>query len=123
MNHVLYGATIPFAIGALIYLLRGCRANVTMLVLVPLSMALMALWANLPDIPRMLGYHDLYGRLASDPRMNIFLWHYALDQMETSTQWYSALELESPWQTVGVALEAAAIMGVAIRQLFIKEKS
>jgi len=111
MNHFLYGASIPFALGALIYFLRGCRANLAMLILVPLAMGALAVWASAPDIPRMLGFHDLYMRIHQDPRINIFLWHYTLDQIEVESSWYG----------VGIALEAAAVMGVAFRQLFLEE--
>ena len=122
MNHVLYGASIPFLVGVALYVLRGYRADLRLLIVIPLAMTFMAVWAVAPDLPRALGHQGLYNRLASDPRMDIFLWHYSLDQMETSPNWHSVLEIEAPWQTVGVALEAAALMGVAIRHLFIKEK-
>ena len=112
MNHFLYGATIPFAVGALIYGLRGGRANLAMLIMVPLAMGGLAVWASAPDIPRMLGFQELYMRIHQDPRINIFLWHYTLDQIETESSWYG----------VGIALESAAVMGVAIRQLFLEEK-
>ena len=113
MNHFLYGATIPFVIGVLLYLLRKGRAPLLMLILIPLAMAFLGTWAVAPDIPRMLGYFDLYSRLATDPRINIFLWHYTLDQIETESSWYA----------VGIALEAATLMGVALRELFREEKS
>lgn len=113
MNHALYGASIPFVIGVLLYLLRRGRASLAMLVLIPLAMALMAIWASIPDLPRMLGHQDLYLRLSFDHRINIFLWHYTLD----------ATEVESSWYAVGVALEAAVLMGMALRELLLEEKS
>lgn len=123
MNHVFFGASIPFLFGVFLYLRRGGRASMGMLIMIPLAMAFLGAWAVAPDIPRMLGHHELYSRLAADPRMDIFLWHHSLDQMEMSTRWYSVLELESPWFTVGIAMEAAALMGAAIRELFREEKS
>lgn len=121
MNHVLLGATIPFVIGVVIYVLRRGRAGVPLLILVPLAMAFMAIWAVAPDIPRMLGHQGLYLRLTRDPSMDIFLWHHTLDQLENSPRWYSVLESDSSWFSVGIALEAAALMGAAVRELFRKE--
>jgi len=112
MNHVLYGATIPFLIGMLLYVMRRGRASLVMLILIPLAMTSLALWASAPDIPRMLGFHDFYQRIHFDPRINIFLWHFTIDQNETDSSWY----------TVGVALEAAGVMTMAIRTLFQEEK-
>ncbi len=123
MNHVLYGASIPFVIGILLYLRRRGRATPVMLILVPLSMAFMAAWAVAPDIPRMLGHQELYWRLAQNPHSDIFLWHYSLDQMETSPAWYSVLEKDSSWFAVGIALEAAALIAVAVRELFRQENT
>jgi hypothetical protein len=113
MNHFLYGASIPFVIGVLLYLLRKRRAPLSLLILIPLAMAFAGTWAVVPDIPRMLGYQDLYSRLAADPGINIFLWHYTLDQIETESSWYA----------VGIALEAATLMGMALRELFREAKS
>lgn len=112
MNHALYGATLPFMLGALVYLFRRGRASVSMLVLVPIAMAVMAVWASVPDIPRALGFQDLYLRWSFDPRINLFLWHYTIDQTE----------VESSWDAVWVALEAAALMAAALRELFRQEE-
>ena len=112
MNHVLYGASIPFAIGVAIYLLRRGRATLPLLIILPLAMGLVATWAVAPDIPRALGFQDLYLRLSFDPRINIFLWHYDIDQTEVESSLYA----------VGIALEAATLMFMAIRQLFVEEK-
>lgn len=121
MNHVLYGASIPFLIALAVYLRRGGRASLFLLILTPLAMAFMATWAVFPDIPRMLGFHELYMRLEADPRIDIFLWHHTLDQLEYSKAWYSLLESDSSWFTAGVTLEAAALMAAAIRELFREE--
>jgi len=111
MNHFLYGATIPFVVGALIYLVRGCRANLVMLIFIPLAMGGLAVWACAPDIPRMLGFHQYYMQIHSTSHINIFLWHYTIDQNE----------IESSWYAVGIGLEGAAVMAAAIRQLFVEE--
>lgn len=121
MNHVLYGATIPFVIALMVYLRRRGHASLSLLILTPLAMAFMATWAVLPDIPRILGFHGLYMRMEADPRIDVFLWHHTLDQLEYSRAWYAALESDSSWFTAGVTLEAAALMAAAIRELFRKE--
>lgn len=121
MNHVLYGASIPFLIALVVYLRRRGRASLSLLIITPVAMALMATWAVLPDIPRALGLQGLYMRLEADPRIDIFLWHHALDQLEYSNNWASVLESDSHWFTVGVTLEAAALMVAAIRELWRKE--
>lgn len=113
MNHLLLGAAIPFAIGALIYLARGRRAGIPLLTLTPLAMSLGALWAQIPDLPRLFGRQELYLRWSMDPRMNLFLWHYRLDQIETDSSWYA----------VGIAVMAASLMLAALRQLYLEERS
>lgn len=113
MNHVLLGASIPFLVAAVIYALRGFRAGLPSLILTPLIMAAFGLWAVAPDLPRMLGLHDLYMRLYLDPRMNIFLRHYAIDQVET----------DSPWYAVGIALLAAGLLAAALRELRLRDRT
>lgn len=88
MNQLLLGASIPFLIGLLLYLRKGCRASLPMLLTVPLFMALGALWAIAPDLPRFIGKMDLYHRLAKEPRCNIFFWHYSIDKVESDTTLY-----------------------------------
>jgi hypothetical protein len=113
MNHALLGAAFPFILAAALYVARGCRARMPMLVWTPLAMGFCALWAEVPDLPRLLGWHDLYLRWSVDPRMNLFFWHYHIDQVETESSWYA----------VGIALMAAALMIAALRQLFLEERS
>jgi hypothetical protein len=121
MNHVLYGATLPFLMGLLLYLKRGGRASPAMLIAVPLSMAFMAVWAVAPDLPRMLGAAGLHLPFPQNLHSDLFLWHVSLDQLETSPAWYSVLERDSSWYAVGIALEAAALIAAALRELFRKE--
>jgi hypothetical protein len=111
MNQLLLGASVPFTLALIIYLARGGRAGLILLILTPLAMALSALWAVAPDIPRLLGLHSLYQRLALDPRMDIFWWHYSIDRIEADSSWYA----------VGIALMAAALITAATRQLFMEE--
>jgi hypothetical protein len=112
MNQILLGAFIPFAVAVVIYLARGLRAGLPLLVITPLAMTVSALWAVAPDIPRLFGLHDLYLRLSFDPRTDIFWWHYTIDKIEADSSWYA----------VGIALMAAALMVAALRQLFMEEQ-
>lgn len=107
MNHALLGAAIPFIVAAIVYAWRRGRAGLPTLVGVPLLMAAGALWASAPDLPRVLGMHTLYLRLAADPRMNIFFWHYRIDQIETESRLYA----------VGIVLMAAGVLVAAWREL------
>ncbi len=65
MNQLLLGASLPFVVGLIAYALRGFRATLRMLVIWPACMALSALWAVIPDLPRLLGMKDQYLRLNS----------------------------------------------------------
>lgn len=107
MNHALYGAAIPFLLAGLVYVWRRGRAGLGFFVVTPLAMTFGALWASAPDLPRALGMHDLYMRLATDPRMDLFLWHYSIDQVETESSWYA----------VGLVFMAAALIAAALREL------
>jgi len=88
MNQLLLGASIPYALGLIVYFARRRRASLAGLVLWPLLMALSMLWAVAPDIPRLLGMQDLYMRYVHDPRCDIFYWHYTIDMAETDSSWY-----------------------------------
>jgi hypothetical protein len=107
MNHALLGAAIPFVLAAVVYAWRGARAGLPALIAVPLLMAAGALWASAPDLPRVFGMHELYLRLAADPHMNVFLWHYRLDQIETESRWYA----------VGIVVMAVGVLAAAWREL------
>lgn len=113
MNQAVLGAAIPFLVAALAYAVRGGRASWALLVATPIGMAAGALWAVAPDIPRALGLSQLYLRLAQDPRMDVFFWHYTIDRIETdSTLW-----------NVGVIIMAAALLVAAWRELAHREAS
>ena len=113
MDHVFLGAALPFVIAAAIYMARGSRAGLRLLILAPLAMAALAIWASVPDIPRILGFHGLYMRLDADPRMNVFLWHHAIDQIENES---------SRWPAVGIVIMGACLMAAAVRELSLREK-
>ena len=107
MDQLALGAFIPFVLIAVAYALRHGRAPFAMLLLTPVLMAMGAVWAIVPDVPRLLGWHDLYMRLASDPRCDIFFWHYTIDQIEQDSSWYA----------VAVAAMLAALLLAAWREL------
>lgn len=108
MNHLLAGALIPFAVAAVVYLARGCRASLRFLLLTPLAMFLGAVWAVIPDLPRIIGWHTMDRRLAStQPWIDIFVWHYTINSHETP----------SPWYSVGFVVMMAALLAVAWREL------
>ncbi|MBM4142476.1 MAG: hypothetical protein FJ225_02620 [Lentisphaerae bacterium] len=90
MNQALLGASVPFAVAAVVYCASGFRASLRMLIAAPLCMAACALWAVVPDLPRLLGMERLYQRLARDPRTDIFFWHYTIDAAETDSVLYLA---------------------------------
>ena len=107
MNQLLLGAFLPFAAAAAVYVCRGFRAGLVSLTVTPVAMLLTSLWAVVPDLPRIAGRQDLYLRLAHDPRMDLFLWHYSIDRME----------VDSPWYAAGVAVLFAALLLAAWREL------
>ena len=108
MDQILFGSAFPFVIAVMWYAARGCRASPRFLVVTPVAMVLSAVWAVVPDIPRLLGFHDLYMRMAADPRCDIFLWHYTIDQIEPESSWFAA----------GGVVMAAGLLVVGLRELF-----
>jgi len=113
MNHALLGASFPFVFALIWYLIRRGRASFAMLAITPLTMTACGIWASIPDLPRLIGWHSLYLKLSLDPRINIFFWHYTIDQIETDSSWYSA----------GVFLLGMAVMLAALRELKKQETS
>ncbi|MBT3294371.1 MAG: hypothetical protein HN919_17820 [Verrucomicrobia bacterium] len=112
MNQIVIGAAGPYLVSAIIYAIHTGRASLRMLIAAPLSMALCAIWAVVPDIPRALGMDSLYGRMASDPRINIFFMHYTIDQMESDSILY----------TVAAVLMALSVFAVAWREVRLRER-
>jgi uncharacterized membrane protein YwaF len=103
LNHVFFGALLPFVVAAIVYAANGFRASRRGLIMAPAFLALGAIWALAPDLPRFLGMHDLYLRLMADPRTNIFYFHHFIDLVETDTPYYNVAMV-----TIVVALFAAA---------------
>ncbi|MEI6808710.1 MAG: hypothetical protein WCN95_08300 [bacterium] len=91
MDHIVLGAGIPFVIGGVVYFARGRRTGLVALLLMPVLMAAGALWALAPDIPRVLGFMNLYRRLDADPRCDVFLFHHSIDKVETDSPVYPVL--------------------------------
>jgi hypothetical protein len=111
MNHVMVGAGIPLLVCLAIYAAGKGRASFAWLVGTPVAMLLGALWALVPDIPRMLGMQELYIRMMNDPRMNVFFWHHRLDATETDT----------PLAIAGCVFLVVMLFWAAWRELRIRE--
>jgi len=111
MNQILLGASFPFVLGLLVYLLRRCRASLSMLILTPIVIAFSCIWAVVPDLPRLVGRYDIYSRYAMDPRCNIFYWHYTIDMTESDSSLYG----------LGLVLLFLALVAAAWRELRIEE--
>jgi hypothetical protein len=112
MNQILLGAAIPFAILFLWYAINKFRASLLTLIMAPFWMTLGAIWATLPDIPRVLGYYNLYWKMSTNPRSDIFFWHYTIDKIETDSSLYH----------VGVLILGMLLIAAAWRELKIAEE-
>lgn len=112
MNQLLLGASAGFVIGAIWYAVQRGRVGLAWFIAVPLMMLAGAVWAVIPDIPRLLGMTELYVRWAQDPATNIFFWHYTIDLAET----------DSPWYAAGGLVMGAAMLGAAWYTLYRAEK-
>lgn len=112
LNQLLLGAAFPFLGGVLWYIARRGRAGLPWLIGVPAAMAISALWAIAPDIPRLLGLQNLYLQLMNDPRCDIFFWHYSIDRQESFAPWYG----------IGWAVMLGALIWIALRELHRREE-
>jgi hypothetical protein len=112
MNQMALGAALPFLALAARYALRRGRGSLRFFCCAPLWLAAGILWATAPDLPRLLGMHELYSRLAQDPRMDLFLFHYSIDRIEGDTFPYHAL----------LVLMAVLLVGAAWRELRQRER-
>ena len=117
MHQLILGAAIPLALAILVYGVRRCRAPVWLLVLTPPAMGICAIWAVLPDLPRLIGWQSLYTRLAQTPRSDVFFWHYSIDQIEAAR-----LDAMTPLFNALFALLVAALLAAAWRELSLAEK-
>lgn len=112
MNHILLGASIPFAIGIIFYALNRFRASLPALIIFPFIAGLSAIWAIVPDIPRLLGMTRLYSRMSFDPHSDIFFRHYTIDLTEAPSHWHTA----------GFLSLFLLLIIVAIREVYLSEK-
>ena len=117
MHQLILGATVPLALAAVIYLALRCRASMALLLLTPPAMAVCGIWAILPDVPRLIGWHALYTRLAQSPRSDVFFWHYTIDQMEAAQ-----LDAMTPLFNVVFALLVMLLLAAAWRELHLAEQ-
>ncbi len=111
MNQLLLGASIPFLVGAIFYASNRGRATLKLLIITPCCMAVGSLWAIAPDIPRIIGMTSLYHQLATDPRCDLFFWHYTIDKHE----------VDSPIYALVFTLILLALLLVALRELTLEE--
>jgi len=88
MNHVLLGAALPLAVCAVIYVARGRRAGLRLLVLGPLIAGISGAWAVVPDMPRALGDFDRYYAWHHASWCNVFWGHCWIDKGEVDRPWY-----------------------------------
>ncbi len=114
MNHIVIGAGIPFLIGLTIYWVRGARADMKLLVALPLFMAAGAWWAILPDFPLLWGDMAWYLRAHRSPWIDVFFWHGTIDRIEKE------MDL-APWNLLAMILMMAALLAVAWRELYRRE--
>ena len=117
MHQLVMGAAIPLVLAIIVYICLRCRAPMWLLLLTPPAMALGAIWAVAPDIPRLIGWHSLYRKLATDPRSDIFFWHYSIDQIEAAH-----LDAMTPMFNACFALLVALLLLAAWRELHLAEQ-
>jgi len=117
MHQLILGAATPLVLAIVVYLAHRCRAPFWLLVLTPAAMVLCALWAVLPDLPRLIGLQSLYRRLAQNPRCDIFFWHYSIDKVEAAR-----LDAMTPLFNTVFALLVATLLAAAWRELRLAER-
>ena len=117
MHQIVLGAGIPFLAALIVYIIHRFRAPLWLLIITPPAMLAGAVWAEVPDIPKLVGWYSLYDKLSRDPRSNIFFWHYTIDRIE-------AARLDSlTWLFDGCfVLLATAVLAAAWRELYLAEK-
>jgi len=111
MHQLLPGAAIPMTLALAVYLVHRCRAPLWLLIVTPPLMVFGALWAVVPDIPRIIGWHSLYQKLQT-PLSNVFFWHYSIDQMEAAR-----LDSMTPFFNVCFVLLPLILLAAAWREL------
>jgi hypothetical protein len=112
VHQLALGASFAFVVGLAVYAFRRGRASLRFLLFLPAFMALGALWAIVPDLPRAVGWSDLYYRMSTDPRSDIFFWHYSIDLVERHAPWHAPL----------VLLMMCTLLAMAWRELRLRER-
>jgi hypothetical protein len=112
MNHVLLGAAIPLLVCAAIFVARGRRASLRLLILGPLAAGLSGAWAVVPDMPRVFGAMERYVAWHHARWCNVFWGHCWIDDGEVDRPWYPLA-----FVAVGVVL-----LVVAVRELWLRER-
>lgn len=82
MHQPLFGAIFPVIIAAILFCTRGKRASLAMLIVTPVAMLGCAVWAVMPDLPKLLGQMDLYYRMHNTAWSNLFFLHLWIDAIE-----------------------------------------
>lgn len=116
MHQPLLGALIPLIICLFIYVRRHQRLGIVGLLIMPTAMLTGAIWAIIPDLPRLIGWSSLYHQLAQARWTNIFFAHYTIDQIETTT-----LDTWTPLINTLFAIIVLIPMLIAWRELHTRE--
>ena len=118
MNHLAIGALLPWLLAVGWWLSRKALVSPWFFVIFPLLMTAGAIWAVVPDIPRLLGNSELYFTMHRDPQSNIYLWHYTIDLLQ-----YDVLLLSIPFWTPVLAAMVASMPIMALLTLRRRETS
>lgn len=118
MHQALLGAAIPLLVATVVYAFRRGKASPRMLIITPLAMGVGAVWAVIPDLPRLAGAHNLYSQLSRAPWTDVFFWHHRIDQIEAVT-----LDRLTPLFNTLFALLILLLLSAVWRELQRAEKS
>lgn len=106
-NQLALGAVLPFLIGGFLYLRGRARLRSGWFFIGwPAGMAFGALWAVIPDLPRLIGAHALYLRLSRMPACDIFFGHYTIDRIEFDSPVFVAVWFVLIYAVIAAALDA-----------------
>jgi len=110
LNQLILGALLPFLLGGIHVLRRLNPAepppSPRFFVLWPLALAAGALWAVIPDLPRLFGDQALYLRLSQMPACDIFFGHYTIDRIEFDSPLLTLLWFGMAYAVLAAALNA-----------------
>lgn len=118
MNHLAMGALLPWLLAVAWWLWRRALVSTFFFIITPAAMTAGALWAVVPDIPRLYGNHRLYFEMHRDPHSDIYLWHYTIDLLENHV-----FLLSVPFWAPILALMVASMPTMALLSLHRKEQT